>query len=178
MSCSMFIRLSVYCVLAMMSCSMFIRLSMYCVLAMMSCSMFIRLSMYCVLVMMSCSMFIRLSVYCVLAMMCCSMFFCSHNSRGRLSDLVAEHLDHLHYLNDILSLDISALNEVLTEHLINRLLVPLYVYSLDNQPRHGANRVCWLLTQFCVYLFCNFHGKICCLGQSINYLTLFYLHNM
>ena len=36
----------------------------------------------------------------------------------------------MHYLNDILSLDISALNDVLTEHLLNRLLVPLYVFSL------------------------------------------------
>jgi len=59
-----------------------------------------------------------------------SMSCISHNSRGRLSDLVAEHLDHLHYLNDILCLDIDALNEVLTDHLLNRLFIPLYVYSL------------------------------------------------
>ena len=58
----------------------------------------------------------------------CHLF--SHNSRGCLADLVAEHLDHMHYLNDILSLDISTLNDVLTEHLLNRLLVPLYVFSL------------------------------------------------
>ncbi|XP_037775574.1 protein CLEC16A homolog [Penaeus monodon] len=54
-----------------------------------------------------------------------------HNSRGRLADLVAEHLDHLHYLNDILRLDITALNVVLADHLLNRLLVPLLVYSLN-----------------------------------------------
>ncbi|KAL6441795.1 hypothetical protein ACFW04_002319 [Cataglyphis niger] len=53
-----------------------------------------------------------------------------HQSQNRLSDLVAEHLDHLHYLNDILCLNISDLNEVLSEHLLHKLLVPLYVYSL------------------------------------------------
>ncbi|KAL0123860.1 hypothetical protein PUN28_006002 [Cardiocondyla obscurior] len=53
-----------------------------------------------------------------------------HQSQNRLSDLVAEHLDHLHYLNDILSLNIPDLNKVLSEHLLHKLLVPLYVYSL------------------------------------------------
>ena len=74
------------------------------------------------------------------------IYFDSHNSRGRLSDLVAEHLDHLHYLNDILSLDISALNEVLIDHLINRLLVPLYVYSLKEQRHLVADTVCFVLS--------------------------------
>lgn len=49
---------------------------------------------------------------------------------SRLGDLVAEHLDHLHYLNDILCLRIDALNAVLTDHLLHRLFLPLYVYSL------------------------------------------------
>ncbi|KAK3927792.1 Protein CLEC16A-like protein [Frankliniella fusca] len=56
-----------------------------------------------------------------------------HQSKNRLADLVAEHLDHLHYLNDILCLDIPDLNQVLTDHLLNKLLVPLYVFSLDRQ---------------------------------------------
>lgn len=56
-----------------------------------------------------------------------------HQSKNRLADLVAEHLDHLHYLNDILCLDIADLNQVLTDHLLNKLLVPLYVFSLDRQ---------------------------------------------
>ena len=47
-----------------------------------------------------------------------------------MTDLVAEHLDHLHYLNDILSLDIEHLNNVLTDYLLNRLYIPLYVKSL------------------------------------------------
>nr|KAF7422016.1 hypothetical protein H0235_009852 [Vespula pensylvanica] len=56
-----------------------------------------------------------------------------HQSQNRLSDLVAEHLDHLHYLNDILCLNIPDLNKVLSEHLLHKLLVPLYVYSLMKQ---------------------------------------------
>ena len=44
--------------------------------------------------------------------------------------MVAEHLDHLHYLHDILSLNIQDVNDVLTGHFINRLLIPLYIYSL------------------------------------------------
>lgn len=48
----------------------------------------------------------------------------------KLDDLVAEHLDHLHYLNDILLLRIDDLNQILTVHLLNRLLIPLYIYSL------------------------------------------------
>ncbi|XP_074039442.1 C-type lectin domain containing ema isoform X2 [Leptinotarsa decemlineata] len=54
-----------------------------------------------------------------------------HQSQNRLSDLVAEHLDHLHYLNDILCLNITDLNHVLTDHLLHKLLIPLYIYSLS-----------------------------------------------
>lgn len=54
----------------------------------------------------------------------------SHQSQQKLDDLVAEHLDHLHYINDILCLNIPDLNDVLTEHLLHKLLVPLYIYSL------------------------------------------------
>ena len=57
-------------------------------------------------------------------------YISSHLKCDRLKDLVAEHLDHLHYLHDILSLDIQDVNDVLTGHLINRLLIPLYIYSL------------------------------------------------
>ncbi|XP_064087080.1 protein CLEC16A homolog isoform X4 [Macrobrachium nipponense] len=76
-----------------------------------------------------------------------------HNSRSRLADLVAEHLDHLHYLNDILKLDITTLNEVLADHLLNRLLVPLLVYSLnpqhekDERPRVSSVVSLFLLAQ-------------------------------
>uniref|UniRef100_A0A914X1A1 Protein CLEC16A n=1 Tax=Plectus sambesii TaxID=2011161 RepID=A0A914X1A1_9BILA len=51
-------------------------------------------------------------------------------SRDRLSDLLAEHLDHIHYVNDILCLRIDSLNEVLTTQLLQRLFIPLYLGSL------------------------------------------------
>ncbi|XP_044834711.1 protein CLEC16A isoform X8 [Mauremys mutica] len=60
-----------------------------------------------------------------------------HRNKGKLSDLVAEHLDHLHYLNDILIINCEFLNDVLTDHLLNRLFLPLYVYSLVNQDKGG-----------------------------------------
>ncbi|KAK9885246.1 hypothetical protein WA026_010745 [Henosepilachna vigintioctopunctata] len=56
-----------------------------------------------------------------------------HQSQNRLSDLVAEHLDHLHYLNDILCLNITDLNQVLTDHLLHKLLIPLYIFSLSKR---------------------------------------------
>lgn len=59
--------------------------------------------------------------------------FSSHHSKAKLADLVAEHLDHLHYLNDILCLEIGDLNCVLTDQLLHRLLMPLYVLSLANR---------------------------------------------
>jgi protein CLEC16A len=74
------------------------------------------------------------------------MHTCSHQSQNRLADLVAEHLDHLHYLNDILSLDIGDLNQVLTDHLLNKLLIPLYVYSLTKRRRHSQLEVMCLLS--------------------------------
>ncbi|XP_045514205.1 protein CLEC16A homolog isoform X2 [Pieris brassicae] len=58
--------------------------------------------------------------------------FFSHQSQQKLDDLVAEHLDHLHYINDILCLNIPDLNDVLTEHLLHKLLIPLYIYSLTS----------------------------------------------
>ncbi|XP_077172166.1 protein CLEC16A isoform X2 [Paroedura picta] len=60
-----------------------------------------------------------------------------HRNREKLSALVAEHLDHLHYLNDILIINCEFLNEVLTDHLLNSLFLPLYVYSLVDQDKGG-----------------------------------------
>lgn len=62
-----------------------------------------------------------------------TFFIIRHKNRGKLSDLVAEHLDHLHYLNDILIINCEFLNDVLTDHLLNRLFLPLYAYSLVTQ---------------------------------------------
>jgi protein CLEC16A len=55
--------------------------------------------------------------------------------RSQLESLVAEHLDHIHYINDIFSLDISSLSDILIDQLLNRLFVPLYVYSLFEVPQ-------------------------------------------
>jgi hypothetical protein len=63
----------------------------------------------------------------------------SHLRCHLLTELVAEHLDQLHYLNDILCLGIQSLNKVLTTHLLDRLLIPLYIYSLtDDHGEDGA----------------------------------------
>ncbi|XP_049624506.1 protein CLEC16A [Suncus etruscus] len=77
-----------------------------------------------------------------------------HRNRGKLSDLVAEHLDHLHYLNDILIINCEFLSDVLTDHLLNRLFLPLYVSSLESQakvvgerPKISLHRVSLLLSQ-------------------------------
>lgn len=65
----------------------------------------------------------------------------SHQSQNRLADLVAEHLDHLHYLNDILCLNIADLNEVLTEHLLHKLLIPLYICSLRTTRKQSGTNI-------------------------------------
>lgn len=64
-----------------------------------------------------------------------------HQNRGRLETLVAEHLDHLHYVNDILLINIDTLNDVLSDHLLNKLLIPLYVYSLTKRKRLDVRQV-------------------------------------
>ncbi|CAH8656652.1 unnamed protein product, partial [Heterobilharzia americana] len=56
-----------------------------------------------------------------------------HKCQMKLKDLVAEHIDHLHYIDDILSLDIEGLNEVLCDQLLRRLFLPLHIYSLFKQ---------------------------------------------
>lgn len=50
--------------------------------------------------------------------------------RDKLADLIAEHLDSIHYTNDILRLNIETLNEMLTEQMLTRLFIPLYLGSL------------------------------------------------
>lgn len=59
----------------------------------------------------------------------------------KLEDLIAEHLDHLHYLNDILRLNIEDLNSVLSDNLQHRLIIPLYLHSFLRllQPRQSES---------------------------------------
>lgn len=80
-----------------------------------------------------------------------------HLNRNNLESAVAEHLDYLHYLNDILSLSVTSLNEILCDHLLNRLFIPLYVYSLfeipfaarkdEDTPRVSSGVALFLLSQ-------------------------------
>ncbi|XP_032086150.1 protein CLEC16A isoform X2 [Thamnophis elegans] len=94
-----------------------------------------------------------------------------HRNRGKLSDLVAEHLDHLHYLNDILIINCEFLNDVLTDHLLNSLFLPLYVYSFVNQektaeqPRISLQVSLYLLSQ--VFLIIHYAPLVNSLAEVI-----------
>uniref|UniRef100_A0A914RZW6 CLEC16A/TT9 C-terminal domain-containing protein n=1 Tax=Parascaris equorum TaxID=6256 RepID=A0A914RZW6_PAREQ len=52
------------------------------------------------------------------------------SNRDRLADLVGEHLDHIHYLNDIFLIQDDRLSAMLSEIVFGRLLAPLYLCSL------------------------------------------------
>ncbi|XP_051744554.1 protein CLEC16A isoform X2 [Ctenopharyngodon idella] len=93
-----------------------------------------------------------------------------HKNRGKLSDLVAEHLDHLHYLNDILIINCEFLNDVLTDHLLNRLFLPLYVYSLVSQEQSEDRKInpqvsLYLLSQ--VFLIIHYQPLVHSLADVI-----------
>ncbi|XP_017272233.1 protein CLEC16A isoform X2 [Kryptolebias marmoratus] len=93
-----------------------------------------------------------------------------HKNRGKLSDLVAEHLDHLHYLNDILIINCEFLNDVLTDHLLNRLFLPLYVYSLvipetSEERRISPQVSLYLLSQ--VFLIIHYQPLVNALADVI-----------
>uniref|UniRef100_A0A8C6K7M7 C-type lectin domain containing 16A n=1 Tax=Nothobranchius furzeri TaxID=105023 RepID=A0A8C6K7M7_NOTFU len=93
-----------------------------------------------------------------------------HKNRGKLSDLVAEHLDHLHYLNDILIINCEFLNDVLTDHLLNRLFLPLYVYSLVSPETSEERKISpqvslYLLSQ--VFLIIHYQPLVNALADVI-----------
>uniref|UniRef100_A0A8C9VV93 C-type lectin domain containing 16A n=1 Tax=Scleropages formosus TaxID=113540 RepID=A0A8C9VV93_SCLFO len=88
-----------------------------------------------------------------------------HKNRGKLSDLVAEHLDHLHYLNDILIINCEFLNDVLTDHLLNRLFLPLYVYSLPEDRKISPQVSLYLLSQ--VFLIIHYQPLVNSLAEVI-----------
>ncbi|CAF0966985.1 unnamed protein product [Adineta steineri] len=52
------------------------------------------------------------------------------NTRGNVTSKLEEYLDDIHYLQDIFLLNVDSLNNVLKEQLMNRLLIPVYVFSL------------------------------------------------
>uniref|UniRef100_A0A3Q2YGJ0 C-type lectin domain containing 16A n=1 Tax=Hippocampus comes TaxID=109280 RepID=A0A3Q2YGJ0_HIPCM len=90
-----------------------------------------------------------------------------HKNRGKLSDLVAEHLDHLHYLNDILIINCEFLNDVLTDHLLNRLFLPLYVFSLVSQETRKINPQVSLYLLSQVFLIIHYQPLVNALADVI-----------
>lgn len=54
-------------------------------------------------------------------------------NRGRVEDLVAETSDHLHYIDDIFTLGVTDLTNVLCLILLRRLFLPIYVHSLTKR---------------------------------------------
>lgn len=58
----------------------------------------------------------------------------------KLEDLFAEHLDHLHYLNDILMLKIDDINRILSDNLMHHLIKPL-VDAYKDDPHNSMIRL-------------------------------------
>lgn len=58
----------------------------------------------------------------------------------KLDDLFAGHLDHLHYLNDILMLKVDDINRILSENLMHHLIKPL-VDAYKDDPHNSMIRL-------------------------------------
>lgn len=58
----------------------------------------------------------------------------------KIDDLFAEHLDHLHYLNDVLMLKIQDINRILSDNLMHRLIKPL-VDAYKDDPHNSMIRL-------------------------------------
>jgi protein CLEC16A len=67
--------------------------------------------------------------------------FSSINNRGQLTSSLEEYLDHIHYLHDIFLLHVDSLNNVLKEQLMNRLLIPVYIFSLIKREKFSRVKV-------------------------------------
>ncbi|CAF0993871.1 unnamed protein product [Rotaria sordida] len=63
------------------------------------------------------------------------------NNRGRLTCSLEEHIDHIHYLQDIFLLNVDSLNNVLKDQFMNRLLIPVYVFSLIKRDKLSRIKV-------------------------------------
>ncbi|PAA64788.1 hypothetical protein BOX15_Mlig011198g1 [Macrostomum lignano] len=53
-----------------------------------------------------------------------------HSNRGRLADLLCEHVDYLHYISDIFRLGVEPLSDLLTDLLLQSLFNPIHIRSL------------------------------------------------
>lgn len=78
-----------------------------------------------------------------------------HKNTGRLEYFIAEHLDHFHYMNDVLMLDVKLLNERLIQQLVNSLLVPLYVFCLCGSMPDGSEEARRIDPLLAIYLLAH-----------------------
>ena len=67
--------------------------------------------------------------------------FSSITNRNVLTSNLEEHLDHIHYLQDIFLLGVDSLNNVLKEQLMNRLFVPVYIFSWIKREKFSRVKV-------------------------------------
>lgn len=58
----------------------------------------------------------------------------------KIDDLFAEHLDHLHYLNDVLMLKIDDINRILSDTMMHHLIKPL-IDAYKDDPRNSMIRL-------------------------------------
>jgi hypothetical protein len=72
----------------------------------------------------------------------------THENRRKLDDFVAEMLDHFYYLHDMLSLGIDSMNNVLSEHLLKYLFIPIFVGSLVGGASGETERISPVLALF------------------------------
>lgn len=63
-----------------------------------------------------------------------------HKLLLKIDDLFAQHLDHLHYLNDILMLKIDDINRILYDNLMHHLIKPL-VDAYKDDPHNSMIRL-------------------------------------
>ena len=59
-----------------------------------------------------------------------NLFFIRHLNHRVLADFVDELLDVFYYINDIFNLNISSMNQVLANHLLQNLMIPLFRGSI------------------------------------------------
>lgn len=73
----------------------------------------------------------------------------SINNRGQIISNLEEYLDHIHYLQDIFLLNSVSLNTVLKDQLMNRLLIPVYIFSLIKRDKFSRIKVNFIIILFC-----------------------------
>jgi hypothetical protein len=72
------------------------------------------------------------------SLLCVLFQYESHTKKFRLIDLIDEYVDHLNYLQDIFMLNNQALSECLSEQLIRRLFIPVFLSSLYRKEKFAT----------------------------------------